>query len=87
MSFREVMALPIKTFWFMAFTINRIRAEVDLRGLMVGVASQGGELLVKRHQRLVLESQGLPLDEKPRVSEERDHAAFEQLRLMAKKTT
>jgi hypothetical protein len=40
MSFDELMALPIKRFWFLANQVDRIRAERDLRQLqMLGSAT------------------------------------------------
>lgn len=54
LSYRELLELPIRTFWRLHANINRIRAESDLRSFHVAAASQsekGGEY----HQRLVLE--------------------------------
>jgi hypothetical protein len=44
MGFREVMQLPLRTFWSLNRYIDRLRAEEDLRSLQVAVAaSTAGE--------------------------------------------
>lgn len=56
MSYTEVMSLPIKTFWLMSSSVDRIMAQKDIRALTVAVLSQGGDAAAKDHrERLVLE--------------------------------
>jgi hypothetical protein len=55
MSYWEVMRLPIRTFWLMSDSINRILAEKDLRSMSIAVSSQGNESVTKAHSNLVLE--------------------------------
>jgi hypothetical protein len=47
MGFREVMKLPLRTFWSLNRNVDRLRAEQDLRSLQVSAAAQsageGGE--------------------------------------------
>jgi hypothetical protein len=55
LSYSEMMALPIKTFWFMNATIDRINAQKDMRSLNVAVCGQGGEGATDYREKLILE--------------------------------
>lgn len=55
MSYTEVMSLPIKTFWLMSSSVDRIMAQKDIRALTVAVLSQGGDAAKDHRERLVLE--------------------------------
>ena len=52
MSYREVMSLPIRTFWFMSECINRIRAELDMRSLSVSAAVNSSEGMKEKFDEL-----------------------------------
>ena len=51
----EVKALPIKTFWLMSNSVERIMAQKDMRTLTVSTCSQNGEAANECRQQLVLE--------------------------------
>lgn len=55
MSYSEVMRLPIRAFWLMNGSINRILAEKDLRSMSVAVSTQSDEGFRKAQSDLVLE--------------------------------
>lgn len=55
MGYEEMLALPIKTFWFMNASIDRINAQQDVRALSVAVSGQSGEMAVGHREQLVLE--------------------------------
>lgn len=57
MSYEEVMAIPVRTFWFMNSNIDRIQAQKDMRSLTVAVCGQGGgEAAQTFRDRLVIEA-------------------------------
>lgn len=79
-SYRQVMDLPIKTFWLMSNNIERISAQQDLRSLTVAVCGQGGEAAHEHRQRLILEVGTIvKLDSNP-MNAVRDEAGFEELK-------
>jgi len=43
MNYREVLALPLHTFWMLNRNVSRIQAEEDLRAFRLLVAAQHGE--------------------------------------------
>lgn len=43
MSYREVMEMPLRAFWTYNGSVDRIRAEAELRQLQVLAASQSSE--------------------------------------------
>lgn len=55
MSYWEVMRLPIRTFWLMSDSVNRILAEKDLRSMSVGVSVQNPDGMKEAQKELVLE--------------------------------
>lgn len=55
MSYEEMLALPIKMFWFMNASIDRINAQQDVRALSVAVGGQSGEMATGHREQLVLE--------------------------------
>lgn len=55
MSYRELMKLPIMTFWFMNAQICRIRAENDIRSLGVAASSQSSESITEFRKNLDIE--------------------------------
>jgi len=71
LSYRELLSLPIRTFWRMHSNINRIRAEDNLRTLQVAVASQS-EGVAKYRDHLVVEL-GKTTEVDPIASAYRDH--------------
>ena len=55
MSYREVMSLPIRTFWLMSSNINRLFAERDMRLLSVFVAANNSEGMSDKIKELTQE--------------------------------
>ena len=55
MSYRELMNLPIMTFWFMNAQICRIRAESDIRSLGIAGSSQSSESITEFRKNLDIE--------------------------------
>lgn len=83
MSYREVMELPIMTFWFMSSVIRRIRADAELRQLAIGVAAQSnGEGVKEFQERLVLEV-GTVTNAPAALDTERDEEGFAELKAIA----
>lgn len=85
MSYREVMALPIRAFWLMCECINRVQAEFDIRQLSIAASAQSGEGYAEYRKSLVLEITGgkgeqpLPVE----YDTTRDQEGFEELKLLA----
>lgn len=78
------MALPIKTFWLMNSSIERISAQKDLRSLTVAVCGQGSEAAQEYRQRLILEVGTIvKLDSNP-MNAVRDEAGFAELKKLAR---
>ncbi len=88
MGYEELMALPIRAFWFMNAQIERIRAQADMRSLDTAMAanSVNTETAVSYREKLVLEVGEVvkgskdPLDP---MNAMRDEAGFAALRAMA----
>ena len=81
MSYRDVMRLPICTFWMMSAQINRVRAEGELRQLNIVVSGGSAEGAKETRERL-LEEMGTVatgID----THWERDEEGFEGLRQLA----
>lgn len=88
MSYRECMALPMKTFWMLNRNISRVLAEKDLRAFQIAVtAASGGEAAVALQTKLITEFKNpYVMDEeevaKEAAEEPRDEAGFAQLKMM-----
>lgn len=82
MPYREVMGLPIKTFWLMSGNIRRIKAGDDMRQLMTAAAAQSAEGITEYRERLVIEI-GTVFNEEASPIVERDEAGFAELKMMA----
>lgn len=83
-SFGELMELPIKTFWLMNDSIDRISAKSDMRSLTIAACSQSGESATSHRERLVLEvGTMVKLDDDPIKNAVRDQGGFDELRKMA----
>lgn len=83
MSYREVLALPIRTFWLFSGNIRRIRAENDMRSLMTAAAAQSAEGIESYQERLVLEIGLVMSNDEPVLDVERDEKGFSELKMMA----
>lgn len=82
MPYRDLMAIPIKTFWLLSGNIRRIRAGDDLRRLSTAAAAQSAEGVRECQDRLIIEI-GEVIKE-PSVAEAvRDEVGFAELKLMA----
>jgi hypothetical protein len=82
MPYREVMGLPVKTFWLMSGNIRRIRAGDDMRQLMTATAAQSAEGVGEYRQRLILDI-GTVFKDGLIIDAERDEAGFAELKMMA----
>ena len=60
MSFRDVMEMPLRSFWSFNRNISRIQAENDMRAITVAGAVQSGETYTSTNDRLAKEH-GTPL--------------------------
>ena len=82
------MSIPIRAFWMMANTIDRIEAQQDLRKLTISVTCQGQEAAQNHRERLILEvGEVVKLNGKRQISAlpnaERDEVGFAELKAMA----
>lgn len=79
----ELMRLPIRTFWFINQSIDRIQAQKDMRSLSVAVCGQGGGAAAQEYrQRLVIEQgEVFKLKHDPMIAE-RDEEGFQALKSM-----
>ncbi len=78
MGYREVMELPLRTFWSLNRYVDRLRAEAELRQLQVGIAASsmaGSETSTKLSEHLSAEV-GRPMI----VHRKFDAAQFERLK-------
>lgn len=82
MPYKDLMAIPIKTFWLMSGNIRRIRAGDDLRHLLTASAAQSADGVKEYHERLVIEM-GDVMKEPSVADAERDEVGFAELRQMA----
>lgn len=79
------MALPMRTFWFMSNSIERILAQKDMRALTVAVCGQSSEAAIDHREKLVLElgpvveQEAEPFDP---MNAERDQAGVDELKAM-----
>lgn len=80
------MRMPVRTFWFMNASIDRIQAQKDMRSLTVAVCGQGGGEAAQTHRsRLVVEAgEVVKLKFDPVRDAVRDEEGFSALREMAK---
>lgn len=85
MGYREVLDIPIKTFWMLSQNIERILAQRDMRALTVAVSGQGTEAAQAHRQNLILEVGTIAkLNVDPMRDAQRDEVGFQQLRDMAR---
>jgi len=82
MSYQEVLDMPAKTFWLMSANVRRIRAESDLRSLMIAGISQSSEGMKDYQEKLILEM-GVIVKAPIGADIERDEAGFADLKAMA----
>ena len=88
MGYEETLRLPMRSFWFMNVTIDRVNAQKDMRSIGVSVCSMGGEIVSHTRDRLVLEV-GTVVKVKENPSNVITHAkmdlvGFAELAIMAK---
>lgn len=82
MPYRDLMAIPIKTFWLMSGNIRRIRAGDDLRRLMTAAAAQSPDGAQECQERLIIDI-GDVIKEPSVAEAARDEIGFAELKLMA----
>lgn len=86
LSYRDVMSLPMKTFWMLNRNIGRVLAEQDLRAFQLAVSVNTSEAAVALHTKLIGEFQNpyrMDVDGMaPTIDEERDEVGFAQLKSM-----
>ena len=69
-------------FWLMSGNIRRVRADSDMRTLLLSAASQSSEGVQQFQERLVLEV-GTVFTQPAVPDEERDEEGFAELKAMA----
>lgn len=78
------MSLPVKTFWLLHDSIDRISAKSDMRSLTVASCSQSGESATSHRERLILEiGTMVKLEVNPILDAVRDEVGFAELKSMA----
>lgn len=82
MSYWEVMRLPIRAFWLLSGSINRLLAEKDLRSMSVASSVQDSDVYKKAQSNLVLELGEVVVSD-PVISAERDPDAGAKLRALS----
>ena len=82
MSYRDVLAMPIRAFWLFSGNIRRVRADSDMRSLMVAAAAQSAEGIESLQERFVVEV-GMVMTDSPVLEVERDEKGFSELKMMA----
>lgn len=82
MSYQEVMAMPIMSFWLYSGNIRRLRADDDMRSLTVATAAQSAEGVTSLQERFVLEL-GLVMTDTPELNLDRDEKGFSELKMLA----
>lgn len=82
MAYREVMEMPIMAFWLMSGNIRRVRADSDMRTLLLSAASQSADGVTAFQERLVLEV-GTVISQPAAPDETRDEEGFAELKAMA----
>lgn len=87
MSYREVLALPMKTFWMLNRNISRVLAEQDLRAFHLAVSTNSGEAAAALHTKLLKEfdnpyHMAVEPENEAVLDEERDEIGFAQLKSM-----
>ncbi|EMB2321431.1 hypothetical protein ACN1NW_000389 [Acinetobacter baumannii] len=86
-TYESVLAMPIKTFWLLSNSVERIEAQQDLRHLKIaltgsmGATQEGIEKLIESLNNEVGEI--IKGDNNPILNTERDEAGFEALRRIA----
>ncbi|AVE44270.1 hypothetical protein MW722_001435 [Acinetobacter baumannii] len=85
-TYQSLLAMPIKTFWLLSNSVERIEAQRDLRHLKIalagsmGATQEGIENLMESLRKEVGEV--IKGDNNPILNTERDEAGFEALRNM-----
>lgn len=84
MTYRDVMTLPIRTFWVMNSYVDRLRAEEELRSIDVQVGIQSADGYRQLIDRLHRE-RGEPAKYSPLAPHlhQRDEEGVKKLKLMA----
>lgn len=82
MSYWEVMRLPIKVFWLMSDSVNRLMAEKDLRSMTVATSIQEGSVGEVR-ENLVLELGEVVVGSFDPLAAERDPDATSRLKALS----
>jgi len=86
MGYRDLLEVPIKTFWMLSQNIERILAQKDMRALTVAVSGQGSEAAQSHRQNLIKEVGTIAkLVVDPMRDAMRDEVGFAQLREMARR--
>lgn len=83
MGYGEVLSLPVRVFWMLNVSINRLMAEEDLRSISVAMMSQSSEGFEAKNKNLVIEMGEMFIaeDQSP-LNDVRDEDGFAELKLM-----
>jgi len=83
---RELLALPMKTFWLLNQNIDRIFAQRDMRTLTVAVSGQSQEAAKGYRETLIAEVGVIvKFKESSVMDAERDEQGFAELKAIASK--
>lgn len=84
-SYAQVLALPLKTFWFMNESIDRIQAQKDMRALTVANFGQATAESATQFRQHLLTEQGavVKMKEEYPMQVPRDDVGFAELKRMA----
>jgi hypothetical protein len=85
MKFRDVMRMPLKTFWLYSKNIDRILSEVDLRQLQLVASATSSEAYGSMQDRL-RQQMGMIVKVKAQDAQEEqlDRAGLTDLKAMAR---
>lgn len=86
MNYQEVMAMPIRAFWFVSGCVERLQAGHDRRALVVANHAAGQESAQELMERLAEQSPEpvkLTVEAVIEASSQRDEAGVSRLKAMA----
>lgn len=83
MGYGEVLSLPVRVFWMLNVSINRLMAEEDLRSISVAMMSQSSEGFEVKNKNLVIEmGEMFIVENQSPLNDVRDEDGFAELKLM-----
>lgn len=83
MSFNETIELPLNVFWLLNTSIQRIRAEENLRAVTVASATTGTAENYREVRESLMTELGEVMKVDPIETAERDEQGFQELKAIA----